>query len=163
MSNQHIYVIGGCHPSLLARDYNILKSCLQIDISTGILTQKKDMLSGRTSFGICPIGKRIWLLGGLNSNWQVSTTYTSYDVLRDRWTEYTGKSVDYPLKVTLVGVRKRFVYCFGGRNKQFNLPRRGNEVVCKLDTYKLGRGWEIFILQETALENGTNHGVIILS
>lgn len=98
----------------------------------------------RNSFGICSLGKRIFVVGGLGFGWQVTASYQSYDILKDRWTHHDNQSVDYPLKVTLEPVKKRFIYCFGGRNSKFNLPARGTELICRLDSYRMGRGWESF-------------------
>ena len=66
-------MIGGhpYYPTLLPRDYDVAKSTLKINIRTGKMVQKNDLVTGRFSFGICTIGEYIYAIAGYNSDSEV--------------------------------------------------------------------------------------------
>jgi len=83
-----LYVIGGYEycPSLVAREYDVPRSCLRVNLSNGELTQQRDMTDGRFSFAICNIGQQIFIFGGCNPD-----TFTSlqsgemFNMLSNTW------------------------------------------------------------------------------
>ena len=61
-----VYKIGG-HPSyvsLLTRNYKVTNACLKINITSGELIQKADMLNERMYFSVCFIGNLVYSVGG---------------------------------------------------------------------------------------------------
>ena len=64
MDKNTIYIIGGLSPSLLTRAYDVIRSCLKVNIETGELIQCADLLTERWNHTLCSIGHHIYLIGG---------------------------------------------------------------------------------------------------
>ena len=43
VNRSQVYIIGGIYPSLMGRVYDVARSCLRVDLETGILEKMKDM------------------------------------------------------------------------------------------------------------------------
>jgi hypothetical protein len=66
-------VIGGtkAFQSLLARDFDVPSSCFEVEISTGKIAQRADLLTGRYYFGVCSVGGFIYTFGGRDSKHKI--------------------------------------------------------------------------------------------
>ena len=96
MNGTDIYVIGGTNdrPNLLSRKFEVSKTCLKIDIKSGEITERSQMIEGRCDFGFCHIGQRIYVCGGYSDEEQNVFDCTAYDVLRDHWTRINADIPD---------------------------------------------------------------------
>jgi len=52
----------------VAREYEVPRSCFKIDIATGEISQRADLLEPRIHFGACSIGLFIYAIGGKYAN-----------------------------------------------------------------------------------------------
>ena len=69
ITNYEVCVIGGPEysPTLLTHFYDVPCSCLHIDISTGIVSEKAPMNSERTyGFGVSLLNNFIYVVAGIN-------------------------------------------------------------------------------------------------
>jgi hypothetical protein len=64
--------------------------------------------------------------------------------------------------MTVVSVKMRYLYCFGGATNKVNYPEGTVEVVRRLDTQHMNQGWDIKYLPNPRLTNGSCYGVIPL-
>jgi len=69
------------------------------------------MTRPRTASGICNITHHIYVVGG----WPVTATCEVYDTIEDKWLEMTARLPVERCAITLVAVRKRMIFAFGGR------------------------------------------------
>ena len=53
----HVYIIGGFYPSLVCGEYDVARSCLRVDLGSGLLERMNDMLHARNAHAIAFIGK----------------------------------------------------------------------------------------------------------
>ena len=61
----HVYLIGGIEPSLVIGDYEVARSCLRIDLGSGVLQMMRNMLHARSNgHGAVLLGKQIYVVGG---------------------------------------------------------------------------------------------------
>ena len=94
------------------------------------------MIEGRHAFGICNIGKLIYVVDGFPD--EEETEFTSsehYDILRNKWTKMACVVPDeYSVNMTVESIRKRFIFCFGGQNSAYVSP--SNERFFRLDSQK---------------------------
>ena len=67
VSDIDVFVLGGHqdYKSLLARKYNASRSCLQVNLKSGELIQRPNMIRGRQYFYPSVIGHKIYVLGGM--------------------------------------------------------------------------------------------------
>ena len=66
MNKNTVYIVGGSEydPSLLPRKYNVMKSCLKVNIETEELVQCPDLLTGRYNHELCGLGAHLFVIGG---------------------------------------------------------------------------------------------------
>ena len=86
VNKTEVFLFGGIQnrPSLLSRDYEPEQSVLKIDVVTGELMQKAEMLRERKRFGGISIGHLVYILGGYSDTVNVNDC-ERYDILRDTW------------------------------------------------------------------------------
>jgi hypothetical protein len=87
-----VYIIGGNNlfKSLLKHDYDAPKSCLLLNNTTGLLTQKSPMHTGRSAHSLCHIGQKIYVIGGADMFVEGYRGWEIYDTLRDKWSVGEG-------------------------------------------------------------------------
>ena len=68
--------------SLLTHDYDVSRSCLIIDLSYGVVTEKSEMITGRAGFGVGHINNFIYVISGTNS---YGRSIERYDIFTDKW------------------------------------------------------------------------------
>ena len=151
-------------PSLWNTDYEVPKSCFKIDLSTGELVKKSDMLDAKMNFGLCNIGQFIYTIGGIDSNYDVFQTAARYNLFSDEWKSLPkactpdGHCMDYKT----IAVKKRYIFVFSGVNKQGHPPNDDTEKIMLLDTLKLEKGYKEIVLKNACAANGFAYGIINL-
>jgi hypothetical protein len=82
-------MLGGIpeNTSLLTRKYNGWRACLQVNLKSGELIQRDNMIRGRQGFYPSVIGHRIFVLGGINEKSNECKHFESYNVLSHEWTD----------------------------------------------------------------------------
>ena len=87
INNEEIYIIGGNqdYPSLVARPYDVQRSCLRVNIKTGLLTVMSEMFNQRWLHDTCSIGHYIFVVGGRTKIGKVVTECERYQTLTDTW------------------------------------------------------------------------------
>ena len=64
-----VYIIGGHKnkPSLLTTEYDVERSCLRVDLMSGLLEKMPDMQNSRRyGHGLNVFGKHVYVVGGLD-------------------------------------------------------------------------------------------------
>ena len=135
VNKQNLYVLGGrMHsPVLLSRDYPVMKSCLKVDLDTGVLEEMAEMIEGRFEFGICYVNHRIYVVGGYDER-----SCEAYDILSRKWTRLPATCTfpdTYTGCITVESVQNRFIYGFGGYNDEQETQDSGIERIARLDTF----------------------------
>ena len=66
VSSGEIYIIGGNqdYPSLVAREYEVNRSCIRVNIQSGVLALMASMGHGRWLHDTCAVGHYIFVVGG---------------------------------------------------------------------------------------------------
>ena len=84
ISQNAVLLIGGNNisPSLLTNEYDYPRSCLHLDLSLGILTQKSPMISARGGHAVAQVNNFIYAVAG-----QWMTSSERYDIFADKWCE----------------------------------------------------------------------------
>ena len=77
------------------------------------------MLNGRLWHDICVVGPCIYVVGGASFEGPMCHDIEKteqYCIRKDRWIELPEKCdiKDYPREPTIVAVKNRYVFCFGG-------------------------------------------------
>ena len=82
-----VCVIGGheSYPSLLAHEYDVRRSCLLIDLSSAIVSEKSPMSIGRCAFGVGHINNFIYAVAGVNSDYEAVTSMERYNLSTEKW------------------------------------------------------------------------------
>jgi hypothetical protein len=153
-----VCILGGRqeNPSLLARDYEVSRSCLIVDIYTGEICQKASMEEGRDGFGQCLLGHLIYVVGGDSDEKEVDSV-ERYDLLRDRWSQLPCSLPDtYTFGITVVAIKLRFVFGFGGYSRDEGCPPY--ERFLRLDTLT-NTAWQSLYIQNPLFNAGFNYGV----
>jgi len=143
-----IYLVGGDarKPSFPDRQYDVLRSCIKVDIISGVFELKTQMSHRRSAFGVCVIGKLIYLVGGLNNqegDEGIVKGCERYDVVGDKWQELPKKCDVLYSGITVDVIKKRYIYGFGGMDWEdiLNVPANDCERIMRLDHLKLDKGW----------------------
>ena len=100
---------GGCK-------YTIASHCNHtyiLDLKTGIIERKADMLLYRQSHGICFLNGKVYCAGGLDreydTNIKMLKSLEIYDLEADEWKE--GPSMKFEkMAITLINVDQRYIY-----------------------------------------------------
>jgi len=138
---------------------------MKIDIPTGELSEKNSMINGRYWFGICNILGFIYVVGGrLGISVQ---TCERFNVLTEVWEELNKyNNCNFPdqfcIGITIVTIQKRFIYGFGGENKQMDTEDPKMERIARLDTSRLKKGWTQQRLINPTNSTGCRYGVVPL-
>jgi len=144
-----IYLIGGDgrKPSLPDREYDVWRSCIKVDIISGVFELKTRLTQRRSAFGVCLIGKLIYAVGGINEedgDERAVKGTERYDVIGDSWQELP-KKCDVPdmlsTSITFDVIKKRYIYGFGGMGIEEDVPANDCERILRLDHLKLNQGW----------------------
>jgi len=61
------------------------RSCLLIDLGTGIVSEKAQMNIGRSQIGVGHIGNFIYVVGGQNFSDGIVRLTERYDIARNEW------------------------------------------------------------------------------
>ena len=85
INHHEVYVLGGSKQSLLCRKYNVMHSCLHIDLTSGDLEEHPHMQIGRQFHAVCFIGHYIYVVGGRDSKMKSIRECERYDVLKNQW------------------------------------------------------------------------------
>ena len=101
ISEKEVCLVGGHNnfPSLLTYSYEVVYSCLIIDLSSGIVTEKSEMLFGRWDHGVAHLNNFVYAVGGENIS--IVNSCERYDVLTDTWTQLPDID-DFAIAVSLV-------------------------------------------------------------
>ena len=93
VSHNQIILVGGSQsrPSLLTYEYDVARSCLLIDLSSGIVSEMSQMTHGRYYHGVANIGKYVYAVAGKN-DWSAVRTCERYDISADKWTQLPENS-----------------------------------------------------------------------
>lgn len=127
------------------------------------------MIKPRQAFGLCAVNNFIYVAGGASVGEYEKTT-ERYDVLNDSWEIL--KSCKLPMRMfaqSFITFKKRFIYAFGyssGDGHKMNKLKLGGsdkELILKLDTFFLDKGWQILILKSKDVPDGCQYGVLPLS
>lgn len=81
VNNVDVMVIGGTKykPSLLTRDYDVMRSCLKLNLVTGRVTLMTPMVRGRShSHSICLAANCVYVVGGKNENVEIEKKCDRY-------------------------------------------------------------------------------------
>jgi len=111
----------------------------------------------RDDYAIVNCGHLIFLIGG-----NLATTDDIFNVIKQKWTTAPLLVSEYSHNLSLIAIKKRFVYGLGGCGRFGATPGTGMEKVCKLDTLRRAKGWEEFLIQSPSSENSTGYGLINL-
>ena len=113
-----VCIIGGYPtlPSLLTHDYDVGRSCLLLDLSTGIITEKSQMNIGRCGFGVGHINNCIYAIAGCHSDNAPERSCERYDVSANKWSLLPCQFDEFAVDVSLVVSSKRYLSVFGGTN-----------------------------------------------
>ena len=90
VNSTEVYVIGGSltQPSLLAHKYDVPTSCLKINLPLNEVSQQSPMNMGRQCFALCHIGHHIYVVGGVDRNYEgYIYSCERYNMLTNKWTE----------------------------------------------------------------------------
>ena len=63
------------------------RKCVKVDIYTGELTVKADILTERYRFNACSVGNVFYLVGGIDKKEQMTDTCEKYNICKDEWTK----------------------------------------------------------------------------
>ena len=121
------------------------------------------MIHGRLWHDACFVGPFIYVVGGTDlKHGPVDVKSTEqYCMRQDKWLELP-KSCDvreYPRELTIFAAKKRFIFCFGGKNGN-DSNEHGKERIGRLDTLKLPLGWTDLIIRPVfkPYQQGTQYG-----
>ena len=103
----------------------------------------------------------VYVVGGYSANCKQLERSTKYDIIENKWKNSDKLPVDFSIGITIVQVKNRFLYGFGGVNKGNQGPDSEIERVLRLDTLKKV-GWLSFTINNPSKLNGLNYGVIPL-
>ena len=101
------------------------------------------MTIGRHYHDVCLIGPYIYVVGGRDYKRTGVYRCERYHTLSDKW-ELLQKNAKFDLhctNVSILAVKKRFIFAFGGRTESRNLAT--NERVSRLDTFIPVFGWKV--------------------
>ena len=89
INNEEVCLIGGnkYSPSLLTHDYDVERSCLLINLTFGVVTEKSQMITGRLWHGIACINNYIYAIAGCNSDWKAVNSCERHDIAANEWCE----------------------------------------------------------------------------
>ena len=130
LSSTEVCIVGGS-TSLISRDYNAPNSCLTLDIVTGEITVKSNMKEERMYHSVCSIGLLVIVVGGIERSGKQLRNGECFHWHKNRWTDLGTEFDSRTIGVTLVAVRKRFVYAFRGKDK--NNKEKEGTLVRRLD------------------------------
>ena len=157
-----VYVVGGrSKGGILCRDYDVMSSCLCLNVETNVVKQRSSMNQGRYANGACNIGALIYVLGGKNFDNQIIESCEVYNVSTDKWNKIPD--VRHCSSMTTIAVRKRYLFGFGCFYTSHNLRDKTIERFFRLDSYKLQKGWQTIKLANPFTVNGFQYGVIPLT
>ena len=108
-----MYIIGG-------RSIEVLNTTFKINLKIKEMIQRSSMNEARTAMGICNIGKHIYVAGG----WPPTETCEIYDIIKDKWSMMKASMREEKCSVTLMPLRKRYIYAFGGRGDYNDIINR---------------------------------------
>ena len=114
-------------------------SCLSVDLRDGTLKKHAELLTGRTWHGACLLQNKIFVAGGHNNELQTVENGEYYDLQQDKWVEFFQYMDDYVENITLVEIRQRFIFAFGGKNNDGETPSK--EIVRRFDSLRWEEGW----------------------
>ena len=101
----HVYIIGGDEygPSLIVGKYDNPRSCLKIDLESGLLQKMKNMRHAR-DFGhsVILLGKQIYVVAGYYG--QVVKKCETFDLTKAVWTEIPDFD-EFGWGVTLIAIK----------------------------------------------------------
>ena len=97
------------------------------------------------------------MVGGDSDEKEVDTV-ESYNILKNRWTQLPCNLPDiYTFGITVVSIKLRFVYGFGGYSCDEGCPPY--ERFLKLDTLNSNNEWDYIDIENPLSQNGFNYGV----
>ena len=110
------------------------------------------------------IGRYVFVVGGRNGNWVIVPSIERYDIIKDTWHDL-NEQCNYEQNScasTLVPVKQRFLFAFGGHDSNQCQSQEREQRFCRLDTYKLRKGWQILRLENPYTFSSYGCGVILL-
>ena len=115
------------------------RSCLKIELVTGILSENAQMVISRCAFGVGHIGHFIYAVAGLNSSFKFEQSYERYDVLANKWALMPASSEfdNFGAGVSLVVSSKRYLTMFSRMSDDDD----DKEMISLLDHFRPQSGW----------------------
>jgi len=108
------------------------------------------------------LGKYIYVAGGCDGQDYSLYSGEKFDLLKNKWSPTKSLPDGYSFGITLISIKNRFIYGFGGGNEQFNALKKGVERIMRLDTHKQ-KDWECIQKKNPAKNHGWNYGVYPVS
>ena len=101
------------------------------------------MITPRVGFGICAINNFIYTGGGgVESYMDSSDSVERFDVLKNMWEVLPQCKLPNKMEShNFIAVRNRFICCFGNNGGHLNHVT-DIELVFRLDTFNLDKGWK---------------------
>lgn len=116
VNKSDIYIISGNDTTPKTQNSRLQKSrtsVYKLDLSTWQVHPRKDLNQGRQAFGICSIGKHIYVAGGGCHTGNLNTC-ERYDMEEDKWTMLDEAVLPITcFAMNLLVVHKRFIFGFG--------------------------------------------------
>lgn len=84
-----------------------------LDLDTGRIERKADMIIKRQGHGIVRVGDKVYCAGGLDGTIVINQSLEIYDIARDAW-DFGPEMSMRKFSMTLVNIRDRYIYSFGG-------------------------------------------------
>ncbi|CDW83317.1 kelch motif family protein [Stylonychia lemnae] len=121
------------------------KQCYRLNLKNQMMHEITSLSKQRYGHGLCHLGQYIYATGGVD-NYSIYLDHCErYDLLNNTWEDIP--KFDCPIfSHSLISVRKRYLYSFGG---MYEKPEayKYQERLMRLDTHKIGRvecNWEYF-------------------
>jgi hypothetical protein len=137
-----VYIISG-NDSLpenqTSRFQKNLDWVFKLDLTTFEIIRRAPIPEARQAFGICSIGKYIYVAGGLNNDISLDSVHR-YDCELNCWEELAQKLPFPAYAFNLITVEKRWIFGFGMTHNDIN--SKVSRLIT-LDTWNLTEGWKV--------------------
>jgi hypothetical protein len=119
------------------------------------------MKEERSAFGVVSIGHKIYVAGGSGITRAYVPSVEVYNVLKDKWTTCIEWMLPdrHSQGLTCISIKKRYVFGFGGWDKENKSIGRGIDRFMRLDTLKPA-GWQTLSLPNQECGSGIQYAVL---
>jgi hypothetical protein len=168
VNGSDVFVLGGTVPSLVAREYDVMESCIRVNIRTGLIDFMAPMKHGRYNHTACFIYGHVYVIGGENKNYEAELSCERYSIANNNWRDLPCDFDEFASNATVAVIGNRHLYAFGGHDFQNNFPT--SQLIRHLDTHKMGNGWWVMSLKDPlkrashscAVINDTEGGLLLV-